>query len=82
MTGEYDIETPALRVNVYQHGELVAQVLCESADDAADVVAQWEDGDGVECELEDLAARHRASDVLAPEPEDTIAEDEYRAGPA
>jgi hypothetical protein len=28
------------------------------------------------------AARHRASDVLAPEPEDTIAEDEYRAGPA
>ena len=40
MTGEYDIETPALRVNVYRHGELAAQVLCESADEAADVVAR------------------------------------------
>ena len=45
MTGEYDIETPALRVNVYRHSQLVA------------------------------------SDVLAPEPEDTLAEEEYRAGP-
>ena len=82
MTGEYDIETPTLRVNVYRHGQLVAQVLCESADDAAGVVAQWEDGVGVECELEDLGVRHRASDVLAPEPEDAMVEDEYRLGPA
>ena len=78
MTGEYDIETPALRVNVYRHGELAAQVLCESADEAADVVAQWDDLEGVECVLEDLAARHAATEVLAAEPEDTIPEDEYR----
>ena len=80
MTGEYDIETPTLRVSVFRHGRLVTRVLCESADEAADVVAQWEgDGDGIEYELEDLAARHGASDVRAAEAEDLIAEDEYRA---
>ena len=81
MAGEYDIETPALRVNVYEHGRLVTRVLCESADEAADVVALWEDAEGVVCELEDLAARHGASDVRAPEDADTVAEDEYRAEP-
>ena len=81
MTGEYDIETPTLRVNVYRHRQLVAQVLCESADDAADVVAHWEDAEGIggiEFEVEDLGARHEPSDVLAAEPEDTVVEDEYR----
>ncbi len=78
MNGEYDTETPALRVDVYEHGQLVAQVPCESADEAADVVAQWEDVEDVECELVDLAVRHSASDVLAPEPEDVVTEDEHR----
>ena len=82
MTGEYDIETPTLRVNVYRRGELVAHVLCESADEAAAVVAQWEDADGVEYELEDLSARHDPSDVRAPEPDDIVAEADYRDGPA
>jgi hypothetical protein len=79
MGDEYDAGTPTLQVNVFQHGRLVAQVTCESADDAADVVAQWEDEEAVECELEDLAAHHRGDDVLAPEPEDVIADAEYRA---
>lgn len=78
MTGEYDIETPTLRVNVYRHGRLVGRALCESVDDAADYVAQWEDDDGIEYEVEDLAAAHGASDVLAPEPDDIVTEDEYR----
>ena len=78
MAGEYDIDTPTLRVKVYEHGELVAQVPCESTGEAADVVAQWEDVEGVECELEDLATHHRALDVLAPEPEDLVPQDEYR----
>lgn len=79
MEGDFDIETPALRVNVFEYGRLITRVLCESADDAADVVAQWEDTEGVVCEIEDLAARHRAADVLGAEPEDAIVENEYRA---
>jgi hypothetical protein len=78
MAGEYDVDTPALQVNVYRDGQLVAQVPCESVDDATDVVAQWEDQEGVECEVEDLAERHGAQDVLQPEPEDTLPESEYR----
>lgn len=78
---EYDIETPALRVNVYKHGRRVAQVLCESAEDAADAVAQWDDVDGIECEVEDLATGHGVADVRAPEPDDLTLEtidDAYR----
>jgi hypothetical protein len=79
MAGEYDVGTPTLQVNVYEHGRLVARVPCESPEEAAEVVAQWEEREGVECELEDLAARHRSDDVLAPEPEDVLADAEYRA---
>jgi hypothetical protein len=78
MTGEYDIETPALRVNIYQHRRLIAQVLCESADEAADVIAQYDDAEGIEYEVDDLAAAHGTSDVRAAEPEDALPEDEYR----
>jgi hypothetical protein len=79
MNAEYDVETPVMRVNVYRGGRLVAAVLCESADDAADVVAEWEDVEGIECELEDLASRHGPCDVRTPEPEDFVGENEYRA---
>jgi hypothetical protein len=78
MTGEYDAGTPTLQVNVYERGRLVARVPCESADDAADVISQWEEREGVECELEDLSVRHGGGDVLAPEPEDVVDADEYR----
>jgi hypothetical protein len=78
MNGDYDIETPALRVDVYEQGRLAAQIACESADEATDVVAQWDDVEGVECVLVDLAVHHDSFDVLAPEPEDLVADDEYR----
>ena len=76
----YNIETPALRVNVFEHGRLVGRVLCESAEEAADVAAQYEDADGIVCEIEDLAARHGPLDIRAPEPEDAVVEDDYRPG--
>ena len=79
MTGEFDAGTPTLRVKVYERGHLVAAVLCESADEAAGVCAQWEDREGVESDLEDLSVRHGAFDVLAPEEDDTVPEDEYRS---
>ena len=36
MSGEYDIGTPTQCVNVYEAGRLVAQVICESAQEAAE----------------------------------------------
>ena len=78
MAGEYDIEVPTLQLNIYKQGRLVARIPCESVDEAAVIVAQWEDGDGIEYTLEDLSATHGAADVLAPEPEDLLVEDEYR----
>jgi hypothetical protein len=42
MVGEFDVGTPTLKVNVYEHGELIAEVACESAAEAADVAAEWE----------------------------------------
>jgi len=70
MAGEFDTGTPTLQVNVYQDGALVAQVACESADEAAAVASAWEERDGFRCDVEDLATRHQPTDVLAPEPED------------
>jgi hypothetical protein len=70
MTGEFDAGAPTLQVSVYEHGELVAQVPCESTAEAAGIVRAWEERDGIECEVEDLAVHHEPTDVLAPEPED------------
>ncbi len=78
MTIERSVEEPVLRVNVYEHGRLVTRVACESAEDAADIAAQWDDVEGIECEVEDLGVRHGAGDVLAPEPEDLMPDPEYR----
>jgi hypothetical protein len=72
MTGDYDAGTPTLQVSVYEDGELVAQVPCESTEEAAGIVREWEEREGVECEVEDLAVRHGPDDVLAPEPEDSM----------
>lgn len=72
MAGEFDTGAPTLQVNVYEDGRLVTQVACESAEEAAEVAAQWEARDGFECEVEDLAVHHSPEDVLAPEPEDVF----------
>jgi hypothetical protein len=61
-------ETPTVEVRVLRDGELVHQELCETADDAALVVEHWSEMEGVECEVDDLSAHHRAGDVLEPEP--------------
>jgi len=72
MTGEFDAGTPTLQVHIYERGQLIAQVPCESTEEAAGIVRAWEERDGIECEIEDLAVRHGADDVLAPEPEDSM----------
>jgi hypothetical protein len=55
--------------------------MCESSQDAADVAAEWEQREGFACEIDDLAVRHGPDDVLAPEPEDILEEDDYRDSP-
>jgi hypothetical protein len=61
-------ETPTIEVRVYRDGELLRQELCESDEQAAQVVHEWEEVQGVECEVDDLSFRHRPGDVLEPEP--------------
>jgi len=80
MTNDFDIGTPTLLVNVYEAGRLITRVPCESADEAAGVVTEWEALDGVKCEVEDVGTQHQPGDVLAPEPEDGLeagGEDDY-----
>ncbi len=77
---DYDVGSPTVRVKVYEHGGLVATIRCESAEEAADIAADWEEQSGYTCEVDDLAAVHQPGDVRAPEPEDFMPEDEYRNG--
>jgi hypothetical protein len=78
MRDEYDVDVPALRVKLFREGRLVASVPCESADDATEVAAQYEEEPGVVCEVEDLSTAHGRDDVLAPEPADLDVDLEYR----
>jgi hypothetical protein len=59
------------RCSCTANGSLVHRELCESADAAADVVAYWRELEGVECVVDDLAARHRPVQILEPEGEET-----------
>ncbi|MBE1494024.1 hypothetical protein H4696_001124 [Amycolatopsis lexingtonensis] len=64
-----------IEVRVYQDGRLLQRQLCESEEDAAATVDEWSELEGVTCEVDDLAVRHRQGDILEPEPADLI-EDE------
>lgn len=68
-------EVPTVEVRVFRHGELVHQELCESEEQAALVVEEWAELDGVTCEVDDLSIRHRPGDVLEPEPAEAVDED-------
>ena len=72
MTRDFDTGEPTLQVTVYERGDLVTTVPCESTDEAAGIVRAWQEHDGIECEIEDLAVHHGPDDVLAPEPEDSM----------
>jgi hypothetical protein len=75
---EFDSGAPALQVTVYESGRLITRIACESAQEAADLVDEWEAREGVKCEVEDMAVHHEPDDVLAPEPEDVFNLDDYR----
>jgi len=73
-------ETPTIEVRVFQNGRLVHQELCESEEQAALVVEAWSELEGVACEVDDLSTRHGPEEVLAPEPSEVAADEDYRRG--
>ena len=69
-------EAPTVEVRVWRHGELVHTELCESEEQASLILEDWQEMDGVRCEVDDLSVRHRPGDILEPgEPE--AAADDY-----
>lgn len=60
-------EVPTLEVRVFRDGTLVHQELVECEEQAAFVVDQWTELDGVRCEVGDLSIRHHPADILEPE---------------
>ncbi|WIY00510.1 hypothetical protein QRX60_41705 [Amycolatopsis mongoliensis] len=76
-TAPEDVRT--IEVRVYQDGRLLLRQLCESDEEANSVVDHWSEVEGVTCEVDDLAFRHRQTDILEPTPADFPDED---AGPA
>ena len=61
-------ETPTIEVRVYRDAVLVHQELCESEEQAALVVDEWAELDGIECEVDDLSTHNRPGDIFEPEP--------------
>jgi hypothetical protein len=74
---EFGGEAPTVEVLVYQHGALVHRELCESKAAAADLIEEWGELDGVECLVDDLAVKHRPGEILEPDDEEMLAEQEY-----
>ena len=76
---QYDSEAPTVVVSAYRDGERIDRVFCESAEEAAEAAAHFEETEGVRCVVEDLGVAHGPDDVLAPEPEDAeILDDDVR----
>ena len=60
-------EAPTVEVRVFRHGALIRDELVESEEQAALVVQEWAELDGVTCEVDDLSVRHRAGQIHEPE---------------
>jgi hypothetical protein len=70
-------DSPTVEVIVFRHGDEIHRELCESAEQAAVIVDQWSEQDGVECQVDDLSVHHGPDEILEPTP-DALVEDEYR----
>jgi len=62
-------------VRVWRHGNIVHTELCESDEQARLIVEEWEEMDGVHCEVDDLSVHHRPGEILEPEPSEPAADD-------
>jgi hypothetical protein len=71
-------EAPTVEVRVFRHGALTHDELVESEEQAALVVEEWTELDGVTCEVDDLSVRHRAGQILEPELAELVDEEADR----
>ena len=76
----YDVGAPTLEVRIYDHDRLLATELCESEDDAREVVERWQDVANLFVVADDLSSKHRHEDVLAPD-EPLADDDDYPSAP-
>ncbi|MBK9180951.1 MAG: hypothetical protein IPM45_15560 [Acidimicrobiales bacterium] len=67
--------SPTVEVRVFRRGDLVHRELCETEEEAALVVDEWSELDGVTCEVDDLSERHRGGDILEPLPPEPLGEE-------
>ena len=58
--------TPGIEVRVFRDGDLIERQLCESEEEAAEVVEKWSEVDEVTCLVDDLSFHHTPEDVLEP----------------
>jgi hypothetical protein len=68
-------EIGAVELRAYRAGKLVHQQLYESAQQAAAAAEQWEQLEGVECEVDDLSREHRLEDAASSDLSETIVDD-------
>jgi hypothetical protein len=69
-------ETPTIEVRVFRHGDLVHRELCESEEQAALIIDEWSELDGIRCEVDDLSVHHHPGEIAEPEPAE-LREDAY-----
>jgi len=74
-------ESPTVEVRVWRGDELVHRQLCETAEDAAAIVDYWSEIDGVRCEVDDLAVRHRSDQILEPGPDEAFGDPDLVRAP-
>ena len=68
-------ETPTIEVRIYRRGELIHREFCDSEEQAALAVAEWEDVEDVECEVDDLSPHHPGAEPVDHEPVEPPSED-------
>lgn len=76
MSEQYTAEgTPSIEVRVFRDGDLIERQLCESDEEAAEVVEKWSEVEDVTCLVDDMSFHHTPNDVLEPEPSAPADED-------
>jgi hypothetical protein len=77
---EFDANDRNLEVVVFRRGAEIHREVCESLDEAASIVDYWNEQDGIECRVDDLAVHHGPGDILESTDDELLAApgDDYR----
>lgn len=60
-------QTPMIEVRVFRNGELIHRELCESEEQASDLIEAWGELSGTTFEVDDLSVHHGGGEILEPE---------------